>query len=332
MPNNNTQQFKRSERLIELGRILFQSARGFTALELGRKLGCHRSTIYRDIDSLSKLNVPIWECDGRFGMHKDRYITSVRVNLHESLSLYLSARLLASHSDKHNPHVVSALEKLASALPESIRQHITRTAEATHKRRPHREYISVLETFTRAWSERKQVRLMYYNPNTDETTDRVFDPYFIEPSPVGYACYVIGYDHLRHDIREFKIERVQRVTILDSSYEIRDNFDPYDYLTQAWGVMGGDERIVVKLRFSPDVAYRVRESDWPCVDTIDDLPDGGCLMTLTVSHTLEMKPWIRGWGADCEVIEPEELRQVIARDMIAAGRIYEKEKSMESDL
>ena len=76
---------------------------------------------------------------------------------------------------------------------------------------------------------------------------------------------------LRHDIREFKIERVQQVKILESSYEIRDNFDPYDYLTQAWGVMGGDERIVVKLRFSPDVAYRVRESDWPCVDTIEDL-------------------------------------------------------------
>ena len=113
------------------------------------------------------------------------------------------------------------------------------------------------------------------------------------------------------------------VQILDSSYQIRDKFDPYDYLTQAWGVMGGNARIVVKLRFSPNVAYRVRESDWPCVNAIDDLTDGGCLMTLTVSHTLEMKPWIRGWGADCEVIEPEDLRQVIAEDMIAAGRMYE---------
>ena len=112
----------------------------------------------------------------RFGMHKDRYITSVRVNLHESLALYLSARLLSAHSDKHNPNVVSALEKLASALPESIGQHIARTAEATHKRRPHREYIRSLETFTRAWSERKQVRLTYHNPQTDETTRRVFDP------------------------------------------------------------------------------------------------------------------------------------------------------------
>ena len=324
MPNNNTQQFRRSERLIELGRILFQSAQGFTVLELSRKLGCHRSTIYRDIDSLSKLNVPIWERDGRFGMHKDRYITSVRVNLHESLSLYLSARLLSAHSDKHNPHAVSALNKLASAMPEPIGEHITRTASAADRRRLWSDYLGVLETLTLAWATRRQVYIVYWNPEKGDVTERIFDPYFIEPSPVGYACYVIGYDHLRHDIREFKIERVQRVTILDSSYQIRGNFDPYDYLTQAWGVMGGDERIVVKLRFSPNVAYRVRESDWPCVDAIDDLPDGGCLMTLTVSHTLEMKPWIRGWGADCEVIEPKDLRQVIAKDMIAAGRVYEK--------
>ena len=313
----------RAERLKMLENLLFQSSRGLTAREIAERFGYHRTTAYRDLRSLERSGVPIWEEDHHFGVVKDRYITSVRVNLHESLALYLSARLLSAHSDKHNPHVVSALEKLASALPESIGQHITRTAEATHNRKPHREYIRVLETFTRAWSERKQVRLTYYNPQTDETTRRIFDPYFVEPSPVGYACYVIGFDHLRRDIREFKIERVQQVQILDSSYQIRDNFDPYDYLTQAWGVMGGDERIVVKLRFSPNVAYRVRESDWPCVDTIDDLPDGGCLMTLTVSHTLEMKPWIRGWGADCEVIEPEDLRQVIAKDMIAAGRMYE---------
>ena len=312
----------RAERLRMLENLLFQSSRGLTAREIADRFGCHRTTAYRDLCSLDRSGVPIWENDHCFGVLKDRYITSVHVNLHESLALYLSARLLSAHSDKHNPHVVSALEKLAGALPESLGQHITRTAEATRKRKPHFEYIRVLEIFTSAWSERKQVRLTYYSPRTDETTERVFDPYFIEPSPVGYACYVIGFDHLRRDIREFKIERVQQVKILDSSYAIRGNFDPYDFLMQAWGVMGGDERIEVKLRFSPDVAYRVRESDWPCVNTVENLPDGGCLMILTVSHTLEMKPWIRGWGADCKVLEPEDLRKEIAKDMIAAAEAY----------
>ena len=41
------------------------------------------------------------------------------------------------------------------------------------------------------------------------------------------------------------------------------DFDPYDYLKFAWGIMGGDEVVEVKLRLSEKVAYRVRESDWP---------------------------------------------------------------------
>ncbi len=325
----------KNERLLQVQIFARQRPEGFRTQEIADLLNVSERTARRYIVQLSESGrLPVYY-EGRLwhlveGAQFD--LLPVHLNLDEALALYLAARLLAAYGDKHNPHAVSALNKLASAMPEPVGEHITRTASAADRRRLWSSYLGVLETLTLAWATRRQVYIVYWNPEKGDVTERIFDPYFIEPSPVGYACYVIGYDHLRHDIREFKIERVQQVKILDSSYEIRDNFDPYDYLTQAWGVMGGDERIVVKLRFSPDVAYRVRESDWPCVDAIDDLPDGGCLMTLTVSHTLEMKPWIRGWGADCEVIEPEELRQVIAKDMIAAGRMYEKEKSMESDL
>ena len=316
----------RVERLIAIETFLFRSADGRRVSEIVDRFGVHRSTVYRDIRSLGEAGTPIWEDEGRFGVLKDRYLTTVRVRLHEALALYLAARLLSAHSDKHNPNVVSALEKLASAMPESVGEHITRTAAVADKRKRHRDYIRVLETLTRAWSERKQVRLTYHNPQTQKTTRRTFDPYFIEPSPIGYACYVIGYDHLRRNIREFKVERIERATLLETVYEVQDGFDPYDYLEHSWGVMGGDEVVEVVLRFSARVAYRVRESDWPGVVEVTDEPDGGCRMRLEVKHTLEMKPWIRGWGPDCEVLEPEELRQVIAEDMIAAGKMYGKGK------
>ena len=45
-------------------------------------------------------------------------------------------------------------------------------------------------------------------------------------------------------------------------------------------------------------------------------------MRLNVSHTLEMKPWIRGWGADCEVLHPPELRNEIAAELRAAADVY----------
>ena len=41
-----------------------------------------------------------------------------------------------------------------------------------------------------------------------------------------------------------------------------------------------------------------------------------------VRHSLEMKPWIRSWGPDCEVLVPVELRREIAGDMIEAVEMY----------
>jgi predicted DNA-binding transcriptional regulator YafY len=80
----------------------------------------------------------------------------VRLNLDEALALYLSARLLSAHSDKHNSHVVSALHKLASAMPQPIDEHIVRTAESVARRRVYPGYLGNLEKLARAWAERRQ--------------------------------------------------------------------------------------------------------------------------------------------------------------------------------
>ena len=162
----------RAARLKAIETFLYRSSGGRRATDIAARFGVHRSTVYRDIQSLGEAGAPIWEDDGRFGVLKDKYLTTVRVNLHEALALYLAARLLSAHSDEHNPHVVSALEKLASAMPESIGEHINRTAAVADKRRPDPDHIRVLETLTRAWSERRQVRLIYHNPQTGETTER----------------------------------------------------------------------------------------------------------------------------------------------------------------
>jgi len=43
-----------------------------------------------------------------------------------------------------------------------------------------------------------------------------------------------------------------------------------------------------------------------------------------VAHTLEMKPWIRGWGPDCEVLAPEELRKEVAEELAEAAKVYRR--------
>src|SRR5437660_4809248 len=80
-------------------------------------------------------------------------------------------------------------------------------------------------------------------------------------------------------------------------------------LQQPWGVMYGDEEPVkVRLHFSAAVTPRVRETRWHPSQELA-LTRDGCEWTAIIGETLEIEPWIRGWGGDCEVLEPAALRE-----------------------
>jgi CRISPR-associated endonuclease/helicase Cas3 len=42
-----------------------------------------------------------------------------------------------------------------------------------------------------------------------------------------------------------------------------------------------------------------------------------------VADTLDMLPWVRGWGADCEVLEPETLRKALEREVRRLAEVYQ---------
>ena len=66
---------------------------------------------------------------------------------------------------------------------------------------------------------------------------------------------------------------------------------------------------------------RVKETVWHPSQTIRDRPDGTCEWEAQIVEWREMEPWVRGWGADCEVLAPEDLRaSVIASVRVSAER------------
>jgi predicted DNA-binding transcriptional regulator YafY len=313
----------RAERLRAIERLLYRAPDGMRVVEIANACEVDRRTIYRDLDLLSVGGVPIWQDEGRFGIERERYLTTVRLNFNEAFALYMAARLLARHSDEHNPHVVTALDKLATALPEPISGYIARTAGRVRARALNERYIHVLEAITLAWSLQRKVRLWYRSPRSGQVRQRDFSPYFVEPLGLGYACYVIGFDDWSGEMRTFKLERLERAQMLDETYDIPSGFDPDQYLETSWGIMHGEDAVEVVLQFSPQVASRVKESVWHPSQEIDDLKDGGCLFTVSVSEPKEMRPWIRSWGAEVEVLSPPALRQTIAEEAAKMAAVYQ---------
>ncbi|HEX9372024.1 MAG TPA: WYL domain-containing protein, partial [Roseiflexaceae bacterium] len=253
----------------------------------------------------------------------ESYLSTIRLNLNEAVALFFAARLLAHHSDEHNPNVVSALSKLAAGLPDTtISSHMARVAEIIRARPLRADYVRVLDAVTRAWADRRKVAIRY-RAASGELTERVICPYFLEVSRSEPASYVIAYDDLRGALRTFKLERVAAAELLDDGYAIPDDFDPYAHLAAAWSVMDEVE-VEVRLRFSPSAAPRVRESVWHHSQRLADTADGGCELSIRVGGIREVRAWVLGWGADVEVLAPEALRDEVHAHARRMVEIYER--------
>ncbi len=315
----------RLERIGRIERKLAQRPGGWTTGELAREFHVDPSTIFRDLGVIQSMGT-VLNKKGRRYLLDYRSLHHVKLSTNELLAIYLAVRLLSRHSDEHNPHVVTALEKLADVLQAKsplIARHIAQAATAVCSRPTRREYVQALEVLTQGWAEGKKVRLRYRSYTKDETTERTFAPYFIEPSGIGYACYAIGHDDLREGIRTLKIERIYEAALTGERFSIPESFDPQKLLAAAWGVIWRDEgEIEVTLRFAPMVVRRVKESTWHHTQRVEDLPDGSCLFSVKIGSTQEVKPWVRGWGAAVEVLEPAEFRQEMVEEARQIMHMY----------
>jgi len=312
-------------RLQKIVHLLYRNPLGLSTEELARHCRVTARTVQRDLNDLEAAGIPVWgdEETGRHGITKGYYLPPIHFNLEEASALYLAARLLARYSDEHNPLVVQALAKLAGAMPEAVAQHVHHTIRSLAYKRGNPLFASVFETVALGWATGRKVRIWHQAAGSEHVHQYLLSPYFVEPSAVGYATHVIGYEESYfHQIYTFKLERVQAAQLTNEVFEVPVDFDPMALLDSAWGIMFGEELVKVRLRFSPQVARRVAESVWHPSQQLERCDDGGCILTVQVAHPLEMKPWIRGWGPDCEVLAPPDLRAEVAAEMRQAAEAY----------
>ena len=167
-------------------------------------------------------------------------------------------------------------------------------------------------------SERHPVQITYRAHRSKDITDRRVDPY-------GMVFYegvwlLIGYCHLRKEIRSFALDRILKCSEQDYCFIPRVDFDLEEYLSHSWGVIDGEE-VTVVVRFKPDVTdYIVRKEKWHPSEKRKILPDGGVELTFTVAGIYEIKKWIYSWLPNIEVIKPKWFRKEIHKELTQATK------------
>jgi len=311
----------KAERLEEMKRLYIQ--RAYSDIDMAKRLGVDRTLIYRDRIELTTQYPIEKDEEGSYHIPRSKLISEIKVNLHEALTLYLAARKTSRQTRFHHPHTANALEKLAATLRQPMTERLLKAADAVMKQEKDPERIKILEVLAQAWVEQKKVRIRYQRLESRDFVNHVIRPYLIEPSIWTDSVYVIAFSEVTEKIIPFKIDRIDTAVLSGEEFEIPADFDDQQLLKHAWGIWVGDkDPLTVKLRFSPTVTRRVKESIWHPLENVTDTEDGGCLWSADVAEWREMLPWVRGWGADVEVLEPKELREALVRETRKLAEVY----------
>jgi predicted DNA-binding transcriptional regulator YafY len=322
----------RTVRLLRIQMLLCQHPQGLNIDELASKCIVSKRTIYRDLlDLESKLNVPIWQEHKNRGITDGYFLPPVNFNLEEAVDILLSVRTMQSFNYMYIPSMASTFLKLNTIIPMPLKKQITNTLSYMEKLPLYEIKIRNFNKLIDAWFSSHKVRINYQFPNELSPTEKIVEPFFIEPtlSNIGGSSYLIGYCDLKKSIYSFKINQIRgEVMIEPETYKIPDDFNIIDYLSKGLGISSSDDSIeTVKLLVRPNLVEFFKGNRLHSSQTFDLQGDGSALMTLKVRDFTYFRNLILIWGNQIEVLEPDRIRNQMQDFAKSLVDIYSREKN-----
>jgi predicted DNA-binding transcriptional regulator YafY len=306
------------DRLVRLLNIvnMIQSNPGIHAAELALKCDVTIRTIYRDLDTLS-LVAPIvnegrgagYRFLGRFALYP--------LNFTEQEALAFSLLPSVIDEDTLPPGFRTAYHKVMAAHTKEKLQHnsiIENIADIIQMGTPayRQESPNFLQPIIEAILAKRTIDTVYHTQSRNETTERLIDPYYLVPREQRF--YLIGYCHLKEEVRTFRLSRFQRVELTSRTFDMGD-FNIQKYLKHTWSIEQGEKEIRFKVRFYPEVARYIKEEELFVQPRMTDLPDGGMIFEVTVNNENEFIRWVLQYGPAAEILEPESARTLMKRQL-----------------
>ena len=216
--------------------IQLQSKKIVKAQDIAERFNISLRTVYRDINTLQEAGVPVIGEAGLGYSIMDGYrLPPVMFTKEEATAFLTAEKLIEKFTDSSTEtSYKSAMYKVRAVLRstekdmlENIEEHI----EVIRKVLPHNESSvnNTLQNLLKSISEKKVLHIHYAAFNADEVTYRDIEPIGIFYSS-GY-CHTIAFCRLRNDYRDFRTDRILRITTTDKIFD-KEHPSLKDYLDQ----------------------------------------------------------------------------------------------------
>jgi predicted DNA-binding transcriptional regulator YafY len=223
-------------RLLSLLELL-QSRPSATGAELAEALGVTERSLRRYIQRLVDLGIPVDSERGPYGGYRLRprfRLPPLMLSAEEAVAVTLGllvARPLGVGTAV--PAAASALAKLQRVLPDALRERVRALGDSLGVVLPASAPAEIdprILTELGAAAHTTRSVTFDYRSFRGETTTRTVDPYGL----VFHArCwYLVAHDHLRSDLRTFRVDRIGALAEGEDRFTRPEGFDAVDHLVR----------------------------------------------------------------------------------------------------
>lgn len=191
------------------------------ATELANKFSVSNRTIYRDIKALEQAGVPILTEDGKGYTLMDGYrIPPVMFTESEANALITAEQLILKNKDASFVKEYSeVINKIKSVLRHNTKDkanllsnRVVSGQNADNDRTSNN--LSILQL---ALTNFNLVKIKYYSPDNNQTTERTIEPFAIYTSQENWL--LIALCRLRCDYRAFRLDRIESLFVENNTFK-----------------------------------------------------------------------------------------------------------------
>jgi predicted DNA-binding transcriptional regulator YafY len=254
---------------------------------------------------------------------------AVGLTLPEALSLIMVERYLAQSLPILLTHSLQDIFTKAHKTLELHRKNqVTQWPDKICIIQPAQPFIppnidqAVLTTVHEALLNEKQLAVVYMPAQSWEAKEKTYRLHplgLIQRGPVTYLAA------MANDYEEaflYALHRIRSAQQLDQSSRYKDGFNLSRY-AETQGHFGNGDLIHLKARISDHLAAILEETPLSDSQKIRECDLYGYKeISATMPYTWQLRWWLLSEGERVEVLEPEDLRQEIARTLRKAGEPY----------
>ena len=296
-----------NSRLFEIVYLLLEKKK-VTAKELAERFEVSTRTIYRDIEVLSRANIPMYATkgkDGGIGLLEEFVLNKTVLSEEEQNQILFALQGMDKVTGQAGNDIVA---KLSTIFQKEADDWLKIDFSNWGKEGSQKEWFAILK---KAILQKKLVQFIYFNTDGQKTKRTV------EPLQIWFkdkSWYLVSYCRQKEDYRIFKIARMKEVEVLNEHFE-RTLPEPSTEQKRSFPT------ITLQLEISKEMAYRVYDEFEP--NEITPKENGDFVVTVEYPENDWVYGYILSFGEAAKVLAPKTAKMRIKESLKKMLKKYE---------